>query len=190
MTGPPASPTVGAVSDTSPRRGPASWWLLVLATLVTALPVGNAVLSALRASGVLGVEVDPAEGGAGAFGFFDEQGLRIAEGISLLVTLPVAIACLVVLVGLFGQREWAREGALGVFGLGGLLLLVFSLNGLTTDPPGEHAGLGVAGSLLVLSVAALALSPGVRRDFERRVIAQQVREREAATAARRARLGS
>jgi hypothetical protein len=30
----------------------------------------------------------------------------------------------------------------------------------------------------------------VRRDFEQRQIAQQVREREAATAARRARLGS
>jgi hypothetical protein len=174
----------------SPRRSASCWWLLVLAALVTALPVGNAVLSALRAAGVVAVEVDPEEGSAGTFGFFDEQGLRVAEGLSLLVTLPVAVACLVVLVGLAGLREWAREGALGVFGLSGLLLLVFSLNGLTSEPPGKHAGLGLAASLLVLGVAALALSPGVRRDFEQRQIAQQVREREAATAARRARLGS
>ena len=172
------------------RRSPSSWWLLVLATLVTALPVGNAVLSALRAAGVVEVEVDPDEGSAGAFGFFDEQGLRVAEGLSLLVTLPIAIACLVVLAGLFAQREWAREGALGVFGLSGLLLLVFSLNGLTSEPRGENADLGLAASLLVLTVAVLAVSPGVRRDFEQRQIAQQVREREAAAAARRARLGS
>lgn len=177
------------MSDTSTRRSPSSWWLLLLASVVTALPVGNAALSALRAAGVLEVRVDPEQGSAGAFGFFDEQGLRVAEGLSLLVTLPVAIACLAVLVGLFGQREWAREGALGVFGLSGLLLLVFSVNGLTSEPRGEHAGLGLAASLLVLGVAALALSPGVRRDFEQRQIAQQVREREAATAARRARMG-
>ena len=172
------------------HRSASSWWLLVLATLVTALPLGNAVLSALRAAGVVEVEVDPEEGTAGAFGFFDEQGLRVAEGLSLLVTLPVATACLVVLVGLFARREWAREGALGVFGLSGLLLLVFSLNGLTSEPRGENADLGLAASLLVLTVAALAVSPGVRRDFEQHQIAQQVREREAATAARRARLGS
>lgn len=173
-----------------PRRSPSSWWLLVLAALVTALPVGSAALSALRASGAVDVRVDPAEGSAGTFGFFDEQGLRVAEGLSLLVTLPVAIACLVVLAGLCAQREWAREGALGLFGLSGLLLLIFSLNGLTSEPRGEHADLGLAGSLLVLAVGALTISPGVRRDFERHQIAEQVRQREAATAARRARLGS
>lgn len=78
----------------------------------------------------------------GAFGFFDEQGLRVAEGISLLVTLPLALACAVVLTGPAAQREWAREGALGVFGLSGLLLLVFWLNGLTAEPRGENAGPG------------------------------------------------
>jgi hypothetical protein len=190
VTGLAASPTFSAVSDTSSRRSPSTWWLLVLATAVTAMPVGSAVLSALRASGTIGVEVDPEDGSAGAFGFFDEQGLRVAEGISLLVTLPVAIACLVLLVGLAGRHEWAREGALGVFGLSGLLLLIFSLNGLTQEPPGRHADLGVLASLLVLGVAALALSPGVRGDFERKQIEKQVREREAATAARKARLGS
>lgn len=172
------------------RRSAASWWLLLLAGLVTALPVGSAITSGLRVTGVLGVEVDPEEGSNGAFGFFDEQGLRVAEGLSLLVTIPVAVACVVVLLGLVARREWAREGALGVFGLSGLLLLVFALNGLTSDPPGRHAGIGLAAALLVLGVAALTLSPGVRRDVEQRAIAAQVREREAATAARRARLGS
>ena len=182
--------TVDPVSDTSAGRSAASWWLLVLAALVTALPVASATLSLLRVTGALDVEVDPRDGTYGALGFFDERGLRVAEGISLVVTLPVALACLVVLVGLVAQQEWAREGALGVFGLSGLLLLVFSLNGLSQDPPGQNADLGLAAALLVLAVAGLTLSPGVRRDFEQRQIAKQVREREAATAARRARLGS
>lgn len=171
------------------RRTPQSWWLLVLAALVTGVLVASAATSALKAAGVLAVDVDPQEGSYGAFGFFDERGVRVAEGISLVVTVPAALACVVLLVGLAGRREWAREGALGVFGLSGLLLLVFSLNGLTSDPPGRHAGLGLLASVVVLGVAGLALSPGVRRDVERRTIALQVREREAATAARRARLG-
>ena len=178
------------MEETTRRRGPATWWLLVLATLVTALPVASAALSVLRVTGVTSVDVDPEEGSYGALGFFDERGLRVAEGISLVATLPVALACLIVLAGLFAWKEWAREGALGVFGLSGLLLVVFSLNGLTQDPPGRHAGWGLLGGLLVLSVAAMALSPGVRRDFERRQIERQVREREALTAARKARLGS
>jgi hypothetical protein len=168
------------------RRSAATRWLLLLTALVTALPVVSAILSLLRVTGVVEVDVD---GSSGALGFFDERALRIAEGISLVVTLPVALTCVVVLAGLVGWADWAREGALGVFGLGGLLLLVFSLNGLTQEPPGRHAGWGLLVSLLVLGVAALALSPGVRRDFEQRQIARQVREREAATAARRARLG-
>jgi hypothetical protein len=184
VTRPAASPTVAPVEQ--PRRSASSWWLLALAALVTALPVGSAVTSTLRVLGVVDVRQDR---DAGTFGFFDEQGLRVAEGISLVLTLPVAVACLSVLAGLALRREWAREGALGVFGLSGLLLLVFSLNGLTQEPRGEHADLGLLASLLVLAVAALTLSPGVRRDVEQRAIAQQVREREAAAAARRARSG-
>ena len=173
------------------RRSPASWCLLALTAVVTALPVTSAVMSVLRAAGVIEVKRSVVtEDGFGSLGFFDERGLRVAEGMAAVVSIPVAITCLLVLLGILTWRDWAREAALGVFGLTGALLLIFSLNGLTFDPPARHADLGVLGSLLVLGVAALALSPGVRKDFEARRLQKELREREAATAARRARLGS
>ena len=175
-------------STTRLRRSPATWWLLVLATVVTAAPVASAVSSVLKAAGVVGVDEDAVtDGGLGALGFFDERGVRIAEGLAAVVSIPVALTCLVVLVGLATWREWAREGALGVFGLAGALLMILSLNGLTFDPPPRHAGVGVLGSLLVLGVAALVLTPGVRNDFEARRLKKELQAREAATAARRAR---
>lgn len=170
------------------RRGRSTWSLLGLTALVTALPVLSAARSVLTALGVLEVDAPSLRGGLVGFGLVnDDRSARVAEGFAALVSVPVALTCLIVLGGLLTWKEWAREAALGVFGLIGLLLLVFSLNGLTQDPPGQNAGIGVAGSLLVLAVAALAMSPGVRDDFERRRLQKALREREAAAAARRAR---
>ena len=174
-------------ASTRLRRSRSTWSLLALAALVTALPILSASRSVLTATGVLDAAPERVvRGGVVGFGTVnDERGIRIAEGFAAVVSVPVALTCLIVLLGLLTWREWAREATLGVFGLGGLLLLVFSLNGLSQGGP--RAGVGVAGSLLVLGVAALALSPGVRDDFERRRLQKALREREAAAAARRAR---
>jgi len=171
------------------RRSGATWCLLALTAVLTALPVASAVQSLLRVAGVLDVDREAAiRNGLSAVGLFgDERGLRIAEGFAAGVTVPVSLTALAVLYGLVTRREWAREAALGVFGLVGAGLLVLSLAGATADPPGRNAGWGVLGSLLVLGVAALAVSPPVRRDWERKQIERQVAERAAATAARRAR---
>lgn len=178
-------------STTRLQRSGATWSLLGLATLVTAMPVWSAVTSVLKAGGVVGVDEDVVVAdNLGAYGFFDERGIRVAEGLAAVVSIPVAISCLLVLLGLVRWKEWAREATLGVFGLIGAFLLVLSLNGLTFDPRPRYAGLGVVLSLLVVGVAALALAPGVRDDFEARRLQKALREREAATAARRARLGS
>ena len=173
-------------STTRLRRSPATWFLLALAGFLTALPLVSAVTSVLKAAGVLDVDREAAlRDGLAAVGVFnDERSLRIAEGFAAVVSIPVAITCLIVLLGLLTWREWAREATLGVFGLTGLLLLVFSLNGLSQN--GRNAGLGLVVSLLVLGVAALVLSPPVRDDFERRRLQQELRAREALTAARRA----
>jgi hypothetical protein len=172
------------------RRGPVTWLLLALAGLLTAVPAVSAVLSVLTAAGLREARIDEdARRDYAAVGLLDEQGLRVMEGMAALVTVPVAIACLAVLLGLARWKPWAREGALGLFGLTSLLLLALSLSGLTQDPPGRHAGLGVLGSLVVLAVAVLTVSPPVRRDFERREVVRALRERQAAAAARRARTG-
>ena len=174
-------------STTRLRRTPATWCLLALAGFLTALPVFSAVTSVLKASGVLDVDRERAlQDGLAAVGVFnDERSLRIAEGFAAVVSIPVAITCLIVLLGLVTWKEWAREATLGVLGLAGLLLLVFSLNGLSQN--GRNAGLGLVVSLLVLGVAALVLAPPVRDDFERRRLQRALREREALTAARRMR---
>lgn len=173
------------------RRSPATWLLLGLATLVSAMPVGSAVSSVLKAAGILGVADDTDDARRlGALGFFDERGIRIAEGMAAVVSVPIAITCVLVLIGLVLWKDWAREAVLGVFGLTGAFLLILSLNGLTFDPRPRNAGLGVLVSLLVCAVAALTLAPGVRNDFEARRLQRELREREAATAARRARTGS
>ena len=155
------------------------------------MPVYSAVGSVLKAAGVIGVDGDAVvTDDLGAMGFFDERGIRVAEGFAALVSIPVAVSCVIVLIGLATFRDWAREATLGVFGLIGAFLLILSLNGLTFDPRPRYAGLGVVLSLLVVGVAALVLTPGVREDFEARRLQKALREREAATAARRARLGS
>ncbi len=171
------------------RRSGATWCLLALTAVLAALPVASAAQSLLRVAGVLDVDREAAiRNGLSAVGLFgDERGLRVAEGFAAGVTVPVSLTALAVLYGLVTWREWAREGALGVFGLVGAGLLVLSLAGATADPPGRNAGWGVLGSLLVLAVAAVAVSPPVRRDWERKQIERQVAERAAATAARRAR---
>ena len=179
-------------STTRLRRGLATWALLGLTAFLTALPVASAVRSVLKAAGVLAVDSSAAiEDRLADVGILnDERSLRVAEGYAALVSVPVGLTCLLVLYGLLRWKDWSREAALGVFGLAGLFLLVLSVNGLTQDPPGRHAGLGVVMSLLVLGVAALAVSPGVRDDFERRRLQRELREREAAAAARAARLGT
>ena len=172
----------------APPRSPATRALLFLASFLTTLSLVSAVRSALTAAGVLDAQLEPAlREEYAAVGVLDEYGLRVSEGVAAVVTVPVAVTCLIVVLGLFAWKEWAREGALGVFGLLGLFLLVMSLTGLVQDPPARQADLGVLASLVVLSVAALAYSAPVQRDFERREIARNLRERRAATAARQAR---
>lgn len=171
------------------RRSGATWSLLALTAALTALPVASSVQSLLRVQGVLDVDREAAlRNGLSAVGLYgDERGLRIAEGWAAAVTIPVALTALAVLYGLATWKEWAREAALGVFGLVGSGLLVLALAGATADPPGRNADWGVLGALLVLAVAALAVAPPVRHDWERKAIERQVAERAAATAARRAR---
>ena len=169
-------------------RSGATWGFLALTAFITALPTVSAVRSVLTAAGVLDVDVPVVGTEVAGFGLIDdESSVRVAEGFSAVVSIPIALACLIVLSGLLTWREWAREGALGLFGILGSVLLVFSLGGATNDPPGENALLGVAASLLILGIATLAVSRPVRTDFELRRLAEARRYREAATAERRQR---
>ena len=160
-----------------PRRGAATWSLLLLTAALTALPLASVIRSALVATGVRDLAPGTAaRSRAGLVGIYGEDALRTSEGLAaLLVTGPAAVVGLIVLGGLLTWRGWAREAALGVFGLLGVVVCLFSLTGLAEQ--GRNAGLGLAGGLLLLLAAGLAVSPPVCADFDARRIAAEVRER-------------
>ena len=171
------------------RRSGATWAALVLVTLLAGAATASAVVSLLVATGVRDVDRERAVAERiGDVGFgYDEGALRTAEAFAAAVTAPVAVVLVVVAVGLWTWRQWAREAAFGVLGLGGLLVTVLSVQGLTQDPPGRNAPAGLVAGLLLLGTVGLLLSPPSRDDFERRALQRTLREREAAAAARRAR---
>lgn len=170
-----------------PQRSRATWFLLLLAAALTALPMVSVLRSVLVVTGV--VELAPgtaARAGTGLAGVFDEDALRNAEGIvALLVTGPAAVVGLLVLVGLLTWRSWAREAALGVFGLTGALLCLLSFAGLSEQAP--NAPLGLLAGLMLLLAAGLAVSPPVCADFDHKRIADEVRERARRTQERQSR---
>ena len=159
-----------------PTRSAATWSLLLLTGALTALPLTSAVRSLLVLTGVDELASGTAaRSRAGLAGIYGEDALRNAEGLAVLVTAPVALVGLLVLVGLLTWRSWAREAALGVHGLLGALLCLLSAVGLSHAAPNAALGLLAGGLLLVC--AGLAVSPPVCADFDRKRIADEVRER-------------
>ena len=65
---------------------------------------------------------------------------------------------------------------LGVYGLVGALLVLFSAAGLSNGAP--NAAVGLVAGLVAIGVAALAVCPPVRADADRIRIAAEVRERQ------------
>jgi len=160
--------------DERPARSPATWLLLLLCALATVLPAVFAASSLLIALGVR--EVDAADlAGAALVGVHGAEEVRNTEGLVAAAVGAAALVCLVLLVGLARWRAWAREATLAVHGLVGVLLCLFSTVGVAGDA--RNGGLGLAGGLLLLLAAGLAVSPPVCEDFDRRRIAGEVRER-------------
>jgi hypothetical protein len=162
--------------DERPARSPATWLLLLLCALATALPAVFAASSLLTAVGVRDVDArDAAQSGAGLVGVYGEDALRNAEGFAAATVGAAALVSLVLLVGLVRWRTWAREATLAVFGLVGAFLCLVATAGVAGQA--RNGGLGLLGGLLVLLAAGLAVSPPVCADFDRQRIAGEVRER-------------
>ena len=157
-------------------RSPATWLVVGVTAVVTAALSAYVTVSVLTATGLRGVDPAVTSGrDAAALGLDDAQAVRTAEGLSTVITVPAALVCLVLLVGLLRWRPWAREALGGVFGLVGGMLCLLGLGSVTG---GARDGLPVlAAGLLLLGAVALAVSRPVREDFARREIAAQVRQR-------------
>ena len=162
--------------DERPARSPATWLLLLLCALATALSAVFGVSSLLTAFGVREVDArEAALSGAGLVGVYGEDAVRNAEGFAGAAVGAVALVCLVLLVGLARWRAWAREATLAVFGLAGAFLCLFSTAGVAGEA--RNGGMGLLGGLLLLLTAGLAVSPPVSEDFDRHRIAGEVQER-------------
>ena len=166
--------TTGTGSAPARRRG-ATWTVLVFSTATTAFALLVGVRALLRAAGVVGIDVAAeVQGGAGSAGIFDEEQIRNTDGMFAMIILGVALACLVLTVGLATFRPWAREGALGLFGLGGLALGLLSFSGLGRGAP--NAPLGLALGITLLAVAALVATPACAGDFHRAALRRAQRK--------------
>jgi hypothetical protein len=85
------------------------------------------------------------------------------SGIIGLVMSAVVLLSAIIIVGLVFLRAWAREAAIVVYGILGLVVLAASLGGLAADPPAPSAWTGVLVGLANLSVVGLLLAPASAR---------------------------
>lgn len=91
------------------------------------------------------------------------------ESTTLLAALGAVVLGLCVMtgalgVGLLARREWAREGAMFVFGAFGGVVLALSIGGLLSGSPDAPEGLLVG--LADATVAGLLLTGAVADDFD------------------------
>lgn len=83
-----------------------------------------------------------------------------------VVFLVVSGVALLVSVGVLLRRSWAREGALGLFGLFAVLALASGLRGIAAEPPGRNAEWAIVVGLVNAVIVALLLAPSTVRDFQ------------------------
>lgn len=90
------------------------------------------------------------------------------SGIIGLVMSAVVLLSAIIIVGLVFLRAWAREAAIVVYGILGLVALAASLGGLAADPPAPSTWTGVLVGLANLSVVGLLLAPASARSYSGR----------------------
>lgn len=78
------------------------------------------------------------------------------------------VVSIIVVVGLMLVQAWAREAALVIYGVLGLVVLAASLGGLAGDPPAPSAWTGVLVGITNLVVVGLLLSKSSARIFSGR----------------------
>lgn len=111
--------------------------------------------------------------------------VAVAQGLVALVLGTVGLVGLGLAAGIAARSDGSREAAIGGFSMVGLLLLLLSVTGLLSDPPGPNSGLGVLVSCAILAVAGLLLLPACGRDFDRARLARELALRDGHRAAMR-----
>lgn len=80
----------------------------------------------------------------------------------------VVVVSTIILIGMLLAREWAREAALVIYGVLGMVVLAASLGGLAADPPAPSAWTGILVGIANLTIVALLLMKPSARLFSGR----------------------
>lgn len=91
-----------------------------------------------------------------------------ASGMIGIVMGSVVIVSVIILVGLILIQAWAREAALVIYGVLGLVVLAASLGGLAGDPPAPSAWTGMLVGIANLMIVGLLLTRSSARIFSGR----------------------
>jgi hypothetical protein len=91
-----------------------------------------------------------------------------ASGMIGIVMGSVVIVSVIILVGLILIQAWAREAALVIYGVLGLVVLAASLGGLAGDPPAPSAWTGMLVGTANLMIVGLLLTRSSARIFSGR----------------------
>lgn len=97
----------------------------------------------------------------------------VVASFGAVMTLLLTALALVLAVGILRRRPWAREGAIGLFGLFSIVLILLSIQGLASVPRGPNAGWGMVSGVVNAVIVALLLRPSTIADMERAEMARQ-----------------
>jgi hypothetical protein len=95
-----------------------------------------------------------------------ESEASVLYGLMAVVLLIASVTALVLTVGVLLRRGWAREGAIGLFGIFALLALASGLRGITADPPAPNASWALLTGVADVAIVLLLLRRTTVRDFQ------------------------
>ncbi len=81
-----------------------------------------------------------------------------ASGMIGIIMGSVVVVSAITMIGLMFAKEWAREAALVIYGVLGLVVLAASIGGLAADPPAPSAWTGVLVGVANLTIVGLLLT--------------------------------
>lgn len=85
--------------------------------------------------------------------------------LAFFVLMFIAGYVLVLSLGIYHRRQWARHGAILSYVFFAMVMLPLAIGGFTADPPAANAWLGIVLGLADLVVPALLLTEPVSDDF-------------------------
>ena len=91
-----------------------------------------------------------------------------ASGMIGIVVGSVVMVSAIAMIGLLFAQQWAREAALVIYGVLGIVVLAASIGGLAGDPPAPSAWTGILVGIANLAIVGLLLTRSSARVFRGR----------------------